>query len=125
MEVANRASVRASKRASFVLMMIVLSSLQFATVLLIVLGLSFVNWGQRSPNEGDVTEMIAAGVLYSASLYFTIPRLCRREIRRELFHHGVSICPECEYDLRGINPPRCPECGTSLDRPSEQTVQKP
>src|SRR5439155_13935145 len=29
--------------------------------------------------------------------------------------HGL-YCPECGYDLRGIESPRCPECGQSIDR---------
>src|SRR5438874_13752383 len=28
------------------------------------------------------------------------------------------ICPECGYDLRGIQSPRCPECGAVFDRAS-------
>jgi hypothetical protein len=25
-------------------------------------------------------------------------------------------CPDCEYDLTGLDPDRCPECGRAIDR---------
>ena len=32
-----------------------------------------------------------------------------------------SKCQECDYDLTGLDPDRCPECGRSIDPISEET----
>jgi len=34
-------------------------------------------------------------------------------------------CPECGYDLRGIESPRCPECGQAIDRAALRQSQIP
>jgi len=33
-------------------------------------------------------------------------------LRQYLNDHGIPICQNCGYDLRGQGTPRCPECGT-------------
>lgn len=39
-------------------------------------------------------------------------RWMRRFLRDYLNDHGIPICRNCGYDLRGKATPRCPECGT-------------
>jgi len=36
-------------------------------------------------------------------------------LRQYLNDHGIPICENCGYDLRGQVDPRCPECGTAFD----------
>jgi len=36
-------------------------------------------------------------------------------LRRYLQDQGVPVCLKCGYDLRGLNDPRCPECGEAFD----------
>lgn len=33
---------------------------------------------------------------------------------------GVTLCPACGYDLKGLNKPRCPECGKVLPLVTEK-----
>jgi len=39
-------------------------------------------------------------------------RWMRVYLRQYLNDHGIPICQNCGYDLRGQGTPRCPECGT-------------
>lgn len=71
-----------------------------------------------------ITAFILFESLIVAGYAYVMIRLTRVELRRELFQRGVPICPGCGYDLQGINPPRCPECGTSLERPASQNAPK-
>ncbi len=32
-----------------------------------------------------------------------------------------SRCPTCDYDLTGLDPDRCPECGSPIDPASEES----
>ena len=43
-------------------------------------------------------------------------RWMRRYLRTYLNEHGVPICLNCGYDLRGLPESRCPECGTEFKK---------
>jgi len=54
--------------------------------------------------------------------FFLIPimivrfrRWMRVYLREYLNDHGIPICQNCGYDLRGQGSPRCPECGTPFE----------
>ncbi len=49
-------------------------------------------------------------ILPAVEVALGIPRLHRRRKRRK-----VGRCVRCDYDLRGLPEPRCPECGTPFD----------
>jgi hypothetical protein len=34
--------------------------------------------------------------------------------RRYAFRLGAGLCPRCEYNLKGLTEPRCPECGLGI-----------
>lgn len=48
-----------------------------------------------------------AWLIFSLSAFFD-PR------RKRAFKLGASLCPRCDYDIRMIESPRCPECGERL-----------
>ncbi len=46
--------------------------------------------------------------------------LNRKEVKRSLLTHprdrkGQSKCPDCNYDLTGLETDHCPECGRPID----------
>jgi hypothetical protein len=46
---------------------------------------------------------------------YAMLRAQRPTLWRVLHEHGFTVCPECGYDTRGIDPNgRCPECGGQL-----------
>ena len=125
LDASNRAQLRASGRIGFLLRLISASILEFVIIVLVVAGPTSAIWGGQPPPWVYFSEVVVGSVLYALLMHITVHRFCRYEIRRELFVRGVPICPECEYDLRGINPPRCPECGASLERPKPQSKLDP
>lgn len=48
----------------------------------------------------------------------------RRSLREDLVCKGVPICVNCGYDLRGLEEPRCPECGEAFD-PALTAIARP
>ena len=46
--------------------------------------------------------------------YLVILRIVDRRFREIWLGH--RFCPKCEYDLTGISPDVCPECGTPIPR---------
>jgi hypothetical protein len=43
-------------------------------------------------------------------------KIMRRRIRERLRKHGIHLCLNCGYDLRGNRSLRCAECGTEWRR---------
>lgn len=46
---------------------------------------------------------------------FVFVKPMRKYMRREMVKRGIFVCLRCGYDLRGLQQPRCPECGTPFD----------
>jgi len=59
---------------------------------------------------------VVAVLLLLPTMRFFVSRFRRRWRER----HG--LCTNCAYDLRGLPEPRCPECGTPVQRASEAHV---
>ena len=78
----------------------------------------FDNWNAVG-FDFAITVFLVVGVLW---LLFSIIAylLGLRATRPEL----PGMCRRCEYDLRGLSEPRCPECGTPFDpsKIKEQTL---
>lgn len=88
---------------------------------ILVLGIYFFSsavWGPRVPRPIALCLIIAPNLLGLALGFLIKHRINKDELRRELFIRSGAICSKCDYDLRGISSARCPECGTSLDRPA-------
>lgn len=117
LEVSNRAGLKATRRIGFILRVTIATSIESVFFLLITGGLAVAILGGQLPRWLLYSEALVCSVPFFLLIDATTHRLCRDEIRRELFARGIAICPECEYDLQGIDPARCPECGASLERP--------
>ena len=71
----------------------------------------------------SATGVKLAGILCAViPPFFLIPlmfaryrRWMRVYLREYLNDHGIPICRNCGYDLRGQVNPRCPECGMEFD----------
>lgn len=68
--------------------------------------------------QWSATGVKVAATLCAAIPLFLIPLMWVRErkwmrafLREYLTEHGIPICRNCGYDLRGQVHPRCPECG--------------
>jgi len=48
-------------------------------------------------------------------LFLWLHRWMRGYLREYLNEHGIPICRNCGYDLRGDVSQTCPECGTAFD----------
>ncbi len=68
----------------------------------------------RLHNRLTIARCIVVTVAASAWLIGMITWLVssRAELRREFLAAGM--CPRCEYSIRGLTNPACPECGESL-----------
>lgn len=81
-------------------------------VLAIVAG-ALLNRGARDLPT-SVTMLVTMGVGFVAGIGFVKRRIAAR-VRRAAYHRRVAVargeCPRCEYSLRGLPEPRCPECG--------------
>lgn len=71
--------------------------------------------------QWSVTGVKLAAILCALIPLFLIPLMWVRErkwmrafLREYLNDHGIRICRNCGYDLRGQVDPRCPECGTAF-----------
>jgi len=64
---------------------------------------------RRLPHWWPVVVILL--VMSPSVYYWCRRRALRRVVRCELQRDGVPICIECGYDLRGLDTPRCPECG--------------
>ena len=64
----------------------------------------------------------AATLLLLALLALSLGWVPRwRAMRRErLLRRG--LCPRCRYDIRNIQSPRCPECGSPLTTPNDEST---
>lgn len=65
-----------------------------------------------------IGEWIYAVVMACATFVLLVHiyrRQIRRSLREQLCDIGVPICVPCGYDLRGLDEPRCPECGRPFD----------
>jgi hypothetical protein len=125
LEASRWASIRAARRPGYWLWFFVLMLFQFIAIGLWTYGLRRQLWGIPSPKWGFYLFILIIYIFYFATTYWFLHRYALRDLRREIFYQGADICPECEYDLRGINPPRCPECGASLDRPASRVTPAP
>lgn len=67
----------------------------------------------------------ALGISIAAVLHVVAARI-GRYLAKELEVRPAWICAKCEYDLRGVDGPVCPECGTLIKGfPGEGTVATP
>ncbi|TVQ30353.1 MAG: hypothetical protein EA376_13310 [Phycisphaeraceae bacterium] len=48
----------------------------------------------------------------------------RRRLRLLLISEGIPVCPSCGYDLAGVSPELCPECGAYPLKEAEQVGLK-
>lgn len=46
-----------------------------------------------------------------------------RWYRDQLIKRGSGLCPNCGYDLKGVNQLRCPECGTDVEAAVQEAAQ--
>ena len=66
-------------------------------------------WWFDAALGGAIVAAIAGGLFWPAKL--RRDRRLRHRFREYLSEHGVALCVQCGYDLRGQVEPRCPECG--------------
>jgi hypothetical protein len=71
----------------------------------------------RAPGGGSgaaiVAWVIALGAV--AAVVWTWRRGVIRRLRDKLIESGVPVCRACGYPMRGLDAPRCPECGWHAD----------
>ncbi len=71
--------------------------------------------------QWSIVGVKAAAILCALIPLHLIPLMClqyrkwmRVFLREYLNDHGILVCRNCGYDLRGRIHPRCPECGTAF-----------
>lgn len=93
---------------TFALAVAVSLALQFVVAMLLRRWL--VPTWLRTGLAGGLT---GAGIVVGLEFVWRRPK--RLFLRRELIRLGVPVCLHCAYPLRGLDTPRCPECGRSFD----------
>lgn len=81
--------------------------------------MGIASWISRQSKVDVVPEFIViVSIAWLASIITGARDKARaqRRLRKYLSDHGVAICLECGYDLRGQVEPRCPECGWRVQR---------
>lgn len=102
-----------------------------------ILSIAFVAWlGARGVGALGLVLYAAAGVpvSFAVALVLSIPLTAAWFIASRLLGLRVNMvpppvelsrCPRCAYDLSGLAPERCPECGQKLEHDDEQTLDQP
>lgn len=74
-------------------------------------------------NNLNKTELLFWLFMSKGVMLFIIPlqhihykKWSQKYLRMYLNNHGVYICMNCGYDLRGMTEQRCPECGTEFEK---------
>jgi hypothetical protein len=60
------------------------------------------------------------GGILGLAVFWLLSKNIRMELRKEMSARGYKVCMGCGYNLRGLESPQCPECGT--DCPADQSI---
>ncbi len=67
------------------------------------------------PRMTPVIWSVGVPLFIPAALFAIFPGIELARRRRRLRGGSPRLCVHCDYDLRGLPEPRCPECGTPFD----------
>ncbi len=117
--------------------MIFLSSYPRMEIIVSYGRISCTEYGPPNPRKYDPTNPISLElrnpIIWSRGAQMCIPTgllailpavevaLGMRWLHRRRKRRKIGRCAECDYDLRGLPEPRCPECGTPFD----ETAMRP
>jgi hypothetical protein len=77
-----------------------------------------ITWLIASGPPDERFSILLIPISYLALLFFILPLLAFRSIRRRRKASRIGLCPKCGYDLRvqrdGAAGAVCPECGTPV-----------
>lgn len=83
-----------------------------------------VVWFKALPGNPEINRFLCFMFLM-IPIFCGFPLFCwhgrrwmRKYLRTYLNEHGIPICMNCGYDLRGQVSPSCPECGTEFEKKS-------